>query len=128
MSDGVLLILGYLTLVYTTKHPAILLVEEPENGIHPKLLRFVTELLRGLSRGLDENTPPVQIIITTHSPYLLDYTGPEEVFIFQKDQDGASTITPMAEVKGIKEWLSEFMLGELWTNWGEEELIRRSKL
>lgn len=128
MSDGVLLILGYLTLVYTTKHPAILLIEEPENGIHPKLLRFVTELLRGLSRGLDETTPPVQIIMTTHSPYLLDWTAPEEAYIFQKDQEGASTITPMAKIEGIKELLSDSMLGELWTNWGEEELVRRAKL
>ena len=128
MSDGVLLILGYLTLVYTTKHPAILLVEEPENGIHPKLLRFVTELLRGLSRGLDATTPPVQIIMTTHSPYLLDWTAPEEAYIFQKDQESASTITPMAKIEGIKELLSDSMLGELWTNWGEEELVRRAKL
>ena len=95
MSDGVLLVLGYLTLAYTNRPPAILLIEEPENGIHPKLLKFVVEVLRGMSRGLDQDTPPVQIILTTHSPYLLDATIPEEVYIFQK-----------------KEWLSEYMLGE----------------
>lgn len=126
MSDGTLLLLGYLTLVHTADDLSILLIEEPENGIHPKLLQFVVKILRDISEGRIHGRP-VQVIVTTHSPYFLDFTTPEEVFVFQKDDKGLTNITPMKEIKGIHDWSKEYLLGELWYNWGEEEMLRRAK-
>ncbi len=63
-SDGTLLILAYLSILYLPQPPSLLLVEEPENGIHPKLLHEVLEILRSLVREQSHT----QVVLTTHSP------------------------------------------------------------
>lgn len=119
-SAGVLLLLGYLTMVHTEQPPRLMVIEEPENGIHPRRLQSVIEQLRRLTRG--EVGPPTQIVLTTHSPYLLDFVEPEEVVIFRKGDDGASTATPFTAAPHLAERLAEQQLGELWFNLGEERL------
>jgi AAA domain, putative AbiEii toxin, Type IV TA system/AAA ATPase domain len=74
-SDGVILFLAYLTLVHADEPPAVLLIEEPENGVHPRALQRIAAYLRGLTdpaRGANA----VQIITATHSPYFLDFVPP----------------------------------------------------
>jgi predicted ATPase len=82
ISDGVLLFLGYLTIVLGVYPVSVLLVEEPEIGIHPGLLKRVVGLLKDLSQG--KYGPPVQVIVTTHSPLLLNYIEPSEIRVFQR--------------------------------------------
>ena len=65
MSDGTLRALGLLTAVYQRPAPSVLVVEEPEATIHPGALGAVLDLLRHASRHM-------QVIVTTHSPELLD--------------------------------------------------------
>ncbi len=65
MSDGTLRALGLLTAVYQRPRPSVLVVEEPEATIHPGALGAVLDLLRHASRHL-------QVVVTTHSPELLD--------------------------------------------------------
>jgi len=122
-SDGVLLVLAYLTVLYLPPphQPRVVLVEEPENGIHPKRLQDVLKILRDLVKEQTQS----QVILTTHSPYALDYFEPEEVSLCHKGEDGAVSIFRLSESQKVKEQASIFTLGEIWTGEGDEALIQR---
>ncbi|HSN99816.1 MAG TPA: AAA family ATPase [Candidatus Nanopelagicales bacterium] len=126
ISDGVLLFLGYLYLVLGPDPASILLVEEPETGIHPGLLRRLVQLFRDMTTGA-HGGPPTQIILTTHSPVLLNLVRPEEIRIFQRDEDGATRVTPFMSVPDIEKLLDYEGPGEIWINEGEEYLVGNSR-
>jgi len=107
-----------LSLIKTVTPNTLLLLRNPEKGIHPKLHGQIVEILK---------TAPSTTVISTYSPYLLDHVNIEDVLIFHRENEDIK-ITPMRKVKGIEDYLGEYLLGELWFNWGEEELIRRSTL
>jgi predicted ATPase len=121
-SDGALLLTAFLSLAYGNT-PEILLIEEPENGLHPSRLKLVIDILRKISTGEVGNRPR-QVLVTTHSPILLNYAKPEEVRIFQRDQDGGTRVTPMTKVPDIDKLLQEFAVGELWYLLGEDALLK----
>jgi predicted ATPase len=66
LSEGTLRVLGLLALGGAKEPPSLLGFEEPENGIHPRRIRLVAELLKNRATG------DAQVILTTHSPILLD--------------------------------------------------------
>lgn len=122
VSEGILLILGYLTILHLPNPPSLLLIEEPDNHIHPRRVEFVFTKLREIAEGR-LGKKPCQIILTTHNPLLLNFATPEEVRIFTRANDHSTQITPMNEVENIEHLLSHMDLGELWYNWGEEKLV-----
>jgi predicted ATPase len=122
VSDGALLLTAYLALAYGDT-PEILLIEEPENGLHPSRLKMIIDLLRKVTTGEVGNRKR-QIIMTTHSPLLLNYCQPEEVRIVTRDAEGATQVTPLVDVPDIKRLLEEFGIGELWYLLGEEALLK----
>lgn len=100
----------------------MLLIEEPENGIHPKRLIEVAKLLRQFVER-EENAP--QIIMTTHSPYLLSEFQPEEVTLMRRQPDGSAKAFPLRDAPHIHERMGDgFYLGELWYNLNEEDLLK----
>jgi predicted ATPase len=124
-STGVRLLLVFVALVYHPSPPKIILLEEPENGIHPKRLADVLGLLREITIG-KYGRHAAQVILTTHSPYLLDLVDPnkEQVLVFQRLPDGSRT-AQSADTSRLRLFLDEFMLGEVWYNQGEEGLVTR---
>jgi predicted ATPase len=120
-SDGALLITAFLALAYGNT-PEIIFIEEPENGLHYSLLKLAVEILRKISTGKAGNRPR-QVILTTHSPLLLNFAKPEEVRVFSRPEDGATRIAQMEKVPDLKVLLEEFGLGELWFQLGEERLM-----
>ncbi|MCY1008191.1 AAA family ATPase [Nannocystis pusilla] len=124
-SDGAMLLTAFLALAFSDE-PGMILVEEPENGLHPSRLREVVEMLRKISTGAVGNTPR-QVIVTTHSPLLLNYTQPEEVRIVQRDRERGTIVTPMSDVPDVHELLDEFGTGELWYLLGEQALVEGKK-
>jgi len=125
-SDGAILFLGLLALAYLPEPPNVLLLEEPENGIYPKRLGQVLELLKQLV-GREEGVRFPQIIMTTHAPYVLSFFEPEEVTFLSRpadDPNGPVRARPLRDAPNIKERMGdEFFLGELWYNLSEEELF-----
>lgn len=81
------------------------------------------QLLRGITQG-KFGKAPAQVILTTHSPYLLDYVKPEEdqVLVFQRADDGSRTAKPV-DWGRLKEYFDGFMLGEIWFNEEEAGLV-----
>lgn len=104
----------------------LLLIEEPENGLHPTRLQMVVEILRKMSRGEIGNRKR-QIVVTTHNPLLLNYVHPDEVRVFVRHPDDGTKIVPMTQVPDIDRLLKEFSLGELWYLLGEEKLFQEQR-
>jgi predicted ATPase len=117
LSQGTVLALAILTLAHISDPPSMVCLEEPDRGIHPRLYRDIQDALYRLaypeSFGLSRK--PVQVLVTTHSPYLLDLhrDHPEEVVIAQKNGTSA-TFQKLTDREDIEELLSEASLGELW--------------
>lgn len=110
-SEGALLLTAFLALAYGAT-PEILLIEEPENGLHPSRLEVVVSLLRRVSEG-EIGGRPRQVILTTHSPLILSYVKPEEVRIFRRDPEKGTEITPLSAVPDL-ERLRTLSAGDLW--------------
>ncbi|NNM88982.1 MAG: AAA family ATPase [Phycisphaerae bacterium] len=119
-SDGLLLTLAYLTLLFLPQPPRVILVQEPENGIHPRRLQGVLKILRQL---LSEHSR-TQILLTTHSPYLLDCFQPEEVTLCRKEPDGSVSVHPLQGMPEVRKQLAVFSLGEIWTAEGDDALAK----
>jgi len=122
ISDGVLLYLGYLYLVLGPNPAPLLLVEEPETGLHPGRLRSLMKLFRDMTTGA-HGGPPTQVILTTHSPMLLNLVEPEEIRVVQRGDDGATTVTPFMNAPDIEALLDYQGPGEIWVNEGEEYIV-----
>jgi predicted ATPase len=119
-SDGLLLVLAYLAILYSPTPPRVLLIEEPENGVHPQRLGEVLDILRELVSEQGRT----QVLLTTHSPYVVDKFRPEEVTLCLKGPDGAVTTHRLSESKSVREQMDIFQLGEIWTAEGDEALAQ----
>lgn len=121
-STGVRTIVFFVTLAYLPNPPKLILIEEPETGVHPKCHLNIVELLRDVTEG--KYGDRAQVVLTTHSPYLLDHVDldRDQVLVFRRRDDGSRTPVA-ADREGLKTFLAEFMLGEIWYNRGEEGLL-----
>ena len=118
LSQGVLFALAYLALAYLPEPPAIVGFEEPDRGIHPRLLVDIRDAMYRLAfpEKYGERRKPVQVIATTHSPYLLDLykEHPEQIVVAHKDQQGAH-FERLSEKPHLNEILEGGApLGEVW--------------
>ena len=122
-SAGVRVMLFFLSLAYHPRPPRLIMVEEPETGLHPRRLKDVVGLLRSLTTG-EHGGEPAQVILTTHSPYLLDHVdlARDQVLVFRRGGEGEALVEA-ADPQRLNAFLDEFMLGEVWFNQGEEGLV-----
>jgi predicted ATPase len=102
VSDGTMLLLAYLTLQYQSPPVDLVAIEEPERGLHPYLLDQLLNLLRKLSRG-EIGGRPVQVVLATHSPELLEFVKPEEVRFLNRNADDGSVVVNSIPV-GDPDW------------------------
>ncbi|MCR4401385.1 MAG: AAA family ATPase [Firmicutes bacterium] len=107
-SDGTLKMLAYLILLYDPDPVPLLGIEEPENFLHPRLLRTLAEECRNVSGRS-------QVLISTHSPFFVDALKPEELWVLERDDSGYARAYRVSEMQGIKEFVQHgAMLGALW--------------
>lgn len=107
MSEGTLRVLGFLLAAYQPVPPSVLVIEEPEANIHPAAAEVVTSVLIDVSRR-------AQVLVTTHSPEVLDYDDlSDEVFRVVAKADARTAIAPVsaASRQAIREHL--YSPGEL---------------
>ncbi len=96
--------------------PSLLfLIDELERSLHPRALGELVRQLRELAERAG-----VQILATSHSPYLLDWLKPEEVRLTGFLEDGSSTIRELADHPEFDRWKDEMTPGEIWSTVGEE--------
>jgi predicted ATPase len=104
-SDGTLRMLALTLPAYLPSFQGITLIEEPENGIHP---RAVQTMFQSLSSVYD-----AQILMATHSPVVLNIVDPHELLCFAKTEEGATDIVSGTDHPALKEWRRETNLGVL---------------
>lgn len=119
ISQGTLLALAILTLAYLPEPPKIVCLEEPGRGIHPRLLRDVKDAMYRLAypESCGEKREPVQVIATTHSPYLLDLfrDHAEEIVIAEKLEDEQNVrFERLSDRKDLDQILEDSHLGDAW--------------
>lgn len=105
LSDGTLRFLALTLLAYLPTSDAVYLIEEPENGIHPKALELVFQSLSSVYEG--------QVLMATHSPLLLQLSEPKDLLCFALTPEGATDIVRGDQHPKLKEWRREVSLGEL---------------
>ena len=119
-SDGMLFVLAYLALLHLPNPPRVLLIEEPENGIHPGRLKEIIRIIKQLVSEQNHT----QVVMTTHSPYVLHEFSPEEVTVCVREENGEVKTRRLSESKSVQEQIGFFSLGEIWTMDGDEKLIQ----
>ena len=95
LSDGTLLALAMSVALVVRPEPELICIESPETGIHPQMLQAVADMLEVASRD-------TQVIVTTQSPYLLEWL-PYESFVVVEKEEGETRLTPLKHKDGIRE-------------------------
>lgn len=98
LSDGTLIVLNLITYFFSRKYP-IIAIEEIENSIHPKLIKELISLIKN-------DFSNIQVVVTTHSPTLLNMVQLDEVNIISSNDKGCSKITRVNDRKDLVKRLS----------------------
>ncbi|MRG92727.1 AAA family ATPase [Polyangium spumosum] len=110
-SEGTLVLLGLLTALHTNAKSGLLLIDDIEHSLHPTAQVQLMQQLRGLLTQM----PDLQIVATTHSPYILDGVDPSDVRVFYPRDDGTivtKRLSDHPDAQRVKGMLSS---GELWS-------------
>jgi predicted ATPase len=110
LSEGMQLALILITILYQERKPSLVCIEDIDRGLHPRLFQSIIQLCFDVS----ERENGVQIIATTHNPYLVDeFKDREEAVIIVEKEDGQTKFTTLAE-RMEKLGPNEEPLGSLW--------------
>jgi len=107
-SDGTLRLLALTIPAYLKNLKGVYLIEEPENGIHP---RAIESMLQSLSSVYD-----AQILLATHSPIILSIVPLEKVLCFAKNDNGETDIVLGSEHPKLRDWRGDPNLSILFTS------------
>lgn len=107
LSDGTLrfIALTVLLLQPTELRPSVILIDEPELGLHPYAITMLAALIKQASVH-------TQVILSTQSAPLLDHFEPEDVLV-AKLVEGGTQLTRLSS-DSLNIWLEEYSLGQLW--------------
>lgn len=105
LSDGTIRFICLATLLLQPSPPALILLDEPELGLHPFAIRILAEMIEATSKR-------VQVILATQSVTLLNNFEPKDVIV--AENDGLKTSFNRLDEEKLKHWLEEFSIGELW--------------
>lgn len=120
VSEGTLLVLGLLTAFYTggSNRPGLVLLDDLDRGLHPLAQRDLIALIRGMLEAKKD----LQIVATTHSPYLLNWVEQHEVRVTHL-VDGSTACAPLTAHPKFERWKDEFSSGEMWSMFGEKWMV-----
>jgi len=107
LSDGTLRFIALATLLLQpiAYCPSVILVDEPELGLHPYAITLLASLIK-------QSSKKTQVILSTQSPLLLDHFQPEDVLVADL-VDGATQFRRL-DSASYANWLEEYSLGQLW--------------
>ncbi len=111
-SDGTLMVAAILLALFLDdRRGSMLLLEEIENCLHPKAIKRLLELLQ-------DNSDRWPVMITTHSPYLLNGVNPEDVRVAVVDETGATHFRSVENNRELRDYLNKGLMsfGDLLVN------------
>ena len=118
VSEGTLLMLGLLTVLLAPARPQLLLLDDIEQGLHPLSQKRLVSVLGDIMQAF----PSLQILATSHSPYLLDFLQPDQVRLLSLDASGHAICGRLADHPKFEKWKDEMAPGEMWSLFGEKWL------
>lgn len=110
LSTGTLRMVALLALLRHPNPPPLIVVEEIENGLDPRSIHLIVEEIR--NAVLSGST---QVVLTTHSPYLLDLLTLEHLVVVERNAAGRPTFTRPGNSDKLKNWVDTFSPGKLYT-------------
>ncbi len=122
VSEGTLLVLAMLSTMVGPAQPRLVLLDDLARGLHPLAQG---NLIREL-RGLQKRDPTLQIVASTHSPYLLDHFRAEEICLLSTSPDGSAHCATLAEHPEYDRWREAMASGEFWSTVGEKWVTQRA--
>lgn len=105
LSDGSLRFMALTTLLMQPNLPPLLLIDEPELGLHPYAVNLMLEMIESAAVS-------TQVIVATQLTKVVDQLAPQDTIVVNRDEK-ASTFKRFSEQE-IEHWLAEYSLGELW--------------
>jgi predicted ATPase len=105
LSDGTLRFLCLITLLLQPELPPVVLIDEPELGLHPAAIGIVSDLLKAASVSS-------QIIVATQSVTLVNQLSAQDVIVV--DREEGQSVFRRPDETALQAWLAEYAMGELW--------------
>lgn len=105
LSDGTMRYICLATLLLQPSPPSIIIIDEPELGLHPYAIKLLASLLHEASRRS-------QLIVSTQASLLLDELAPDQVIV-ANHHEGETRLERLRS-DNLAEWLKEYTLGQLW--------------
>ncbi|MEZ2275390.1 MAG: AAA family ATPase [Microcoleus sp.] len=119
ISEGTMLALGLLTVLMNPRQPNLVLLDDVEQGLHPKAQR---ELIAVFKEIIQQNNN-LQIIFSTHSPYIVDELTPSQVHVLSNNNSGVTRCKRLDEHPDV-EWAKQTLTtGEFWDAEGEDWVV-----
>jgi predicted ATPase len=106
LSDGSIRFICLATALLNPLPPSVIVIDEPELGLHPEAIRILAELIQDAAKR-------TQVIVATQSPLLLDQFSIEDIVVVNR-KDGQSTFERLHR-EDFNEWLNNYSVGELWS-------------
>jgi predicted ATPase len=110
LSTGTLRLMALLALLRHPDPPAVLVVEELENGLDPRTVAVILEAIR-----LAVEDKRTQVIATTHSPHLLNLALLQHIVFVERNDKGEPIFHRPSDNKDVRRWSKRFAPGELYT-------------
>ncbi|MBI4024626.1 MAG: ATP-binding protein [Verrucomicrobia bacterium] len=110
LSGGTLRLLALLAALRNPDGPSVLFIEELENGLDPRAIGFLIEEIRSAVYAGDR-----QVILTTHSPYLLDKLALEHIVTVERPDGGPPVFRRPVEEDELRLWATKFAPGSLYS-------------
>lgn len=107
ISDGTLRFMALVTLLCLPPEelPGMMIIDEPELGLHPAAIGILGELIKAASAS-------VQVFVSTQSVTLVNQMGIEDVMVAERE--GGQSVFRRLFLDEIQPWLEEYSMGELW--------------
>ena len=109
LSDGSIRFIALATLLLQPDKtmPNVIIIDEPELGLHPYAIELLAEIIKDASLH-------AQIIIATQSPALIDNFDVDNITVIERNEDKGCTIANKLNSEELQDWLEEYSNSELW--------------
>ncbi|NOK36255.1 AAA family ATPase [Corallococcus exercitus] len=123
VGEGTLMALGLLTVLLGPQKPRLLLLDDIELALHPVAQGKLIEVLRAIQK----NNPELQIVATSHSPFILNYLKPEEIRMTFLAENGFARCEKLTAHPEFEKWKDLMSPGEFWSTVGESWIGKEPK-
>ncbi len=109
LSDGTLRFMALTALFLQPPEslPSIIIIDEPELGLHPAAISILAGIIKSVSQHC-------QVILATQSTRLIDEFKPSDILVIDRDKTKKCSIFKKLDENRLKEWLESYTMSELW--------------